>query len=78
MLCNTDGVHQNNVSHGALAKSEAGGEAFVIDNVRIWLGDKVTLQQCHFRSTSVSRFKSQSRIGDKVSDLADGRCSEDS
>lgn len=54
------------------------GEAFVIDNAPIWLGDKVTLQQCLFGSTSVSHFKSQSRIGDKVSDLADGLGLEDS
>lgn len=56
------------------------GEAFVIDNVRVWLGDegKVTLQQRHLRALRCRILKSQRRRGDKVSDLADGRCLEDS
>jgi len=42
MLCNTDGICQNQVHRGAERRVKSCGP-LVIDNLRIWLMDKVTL-----------------------------------
>lgn len=53
MLRNTDGIHQNKVSKLPVKGVEQ-TELFVIDNVGIWLQDKVTSYSCVISDASYS------------------------
>lgn len=69
MLCNTDGMYQNKVLRCPVKENLTQSEALVIDNVRIWLQDKVTLWCSVISGALHCHFILLHRVGDKVKEL---------